>query len=159
MTRCTFGPNASNALSDQYRQMIDEGYGETTGVQDFCRKAQLVNYTSNKALYEGWLDHMWDDASGVMIWMGQSLTPSMVCQTYDYYDLTGAYWGCRQACEPLSINTEEAIVCIFQIAPSLLSFLKTVWVASCGRKPTDNRYVRRWANCFSKNLRRSPPKK
>lgn len=99
-----FGSNASNALPDKYIQMITEGFGEASGVEDFCRKAQLVNYTSNKALYEGWLDHIWDDASGVMTWMGQSAYPSMVWQTYDYYyDLTGAYWGCRQACEPLHI--------------------------------------------------------
>ena len=32
-------------------------------------------------------------------------TPSMVWQTYDYYyDLTGAYWGVRKACEPVHIQ-------------------------------------------------------
>lgn len=99
-----FGTNASNALPEQYRKMIDEGYGKATDVEDFCKKAQLVNYESNKALYEGWLDHIWEDASGVMTWMGQSAYPSMVWQTYDYYyDLTGAFWGCRSACEPLHI--------------------------------------------------------
>ena len=47
---------------------------------------------------------MWEDASGIMLWMGQSSYPSMVWQTYDYYyDLTGAYWGCKSACEPLHI--------------------------------------------------------
>lgn len=99
-----FGPNASNALPDRYRTMIREGYGEASALEDFCRKAQLVNYTSNKAMYEGWLDHIWENASGILTWMGQSAYPSMVWQTYDYYyDLTGAYWGCRQACEPLHI--------------------------------------------------------
>lgn len=39
-----------------------------------------------------------------MTWMGQSAYPSMVWQTYDYYyDLTGAYWGTKSACEPLHI--------------------------------------------------------
>ena len=47
---------------------------------------------------------MWEDASGIMTWMGQSAYPSLVWQTYDYYyDLTGAYWGCKRACEPLHI--------------------------------------------------------
>ena len=33
-----------------------------------------------------------------------SCYPSLVWQTYDYYyDLTGAYWGCKRACEPLHI--------------------------------------------------------
>jgi hypothetical protein len=47
---------------------------------------------------------MWDDASGIMMWMSQSAYPSMVWQTYDYYyDLTGAYWGAKQACVPVHI--------------------------------------------------------
>ena len=60
-------------------------------------------------MYEGWLDHIWEDASGIMTWMGQSAYPSMVWQTYDYYyDLTGAYWGCKSACEPLHIYWNPA---------------------------------------------------
>jgi hypothetical protein len=99
-----FGSNAGNALPQQYIQMINEGYGKAQGIDDFCRKAQLINMVSNKAMYEGWLDHMWNDASGIMTWMGQSAYPSMVWQTYDYYyDLTGAYWGCKCACEPLHV--------------------------------------------------------
>lgn len=99
-----FGPNAGNGLPEQYRADIDNKYGKATSVEDFCRKAQLINLESNKALYEGWLDRMWEDASGVMNWMGQSAYPSMVWQTYDYYyDLTGAYFGCKRGCEPLHI--------------------------------------------------------
>lgn len=99
-----FGQNAFNALPDRYAESINKGFGEAKDAEDFCRKAQLINLESNKALYEGWLDHIWEDASGVMTWMGQSAYPSMVWQTYDYYyDLTGAYWGCKSACEPLHI--------------------------------------------------------
>ena len=99
-----FGTNAGNALHQQYIQMVNEGYGTATNLYDFTRKAQYVNYVSNKAMYEGWLDHIWEDASGIMTWMGQSAYPSMVWQTYDYYyDLTGAFWGCKSACEPLHI--------------------------------------------------------
>lgn len=99
-----FGSGAGNALPDRYAESIDREFGTALDAQDFCRKAQLVNIESNKALFEGWLDHMWEDASGIMLWMGQSAYPSMVWQTYDYYyDLTGAYWGCKSACEPLHI--------------------------------------------------------
>ena len=98
-----FGEKAGNALPQQYCQMVD-AYEEASDAKDFCRKAQLVNLQSNKAMYEGWVDHMWDDASGLMNWMGQSAYPSMVWQTYDYYyDLTGAYWGCKYGSEPLHV--------------------------------------------------------
>lgn len=99
-----FGQSAFNAAPDRYDASLAKGFGVPSGIEDYCRKAQLINIESNKAMYEGWLDRMWDDASGIMTWMGQSAYPSMVWQTYDYYyDLTGAYWGTKSACEPLHI--------------------------------------------------------
>ena len=99
-----FGQNAFNAAPDRYDASITKGFGKPEGIEDYCRKAQLVNIESNKAMYEGWLDRMWEDASGIMTWMGQSAYPSMVWQTYDYYyDLTGAFWGAKSACEPVHI--------------------------------------------------------
>lgn len=100
-----FGPSAANGGPDNYARTITQSYGRPDGIEDFCRKAQLLNIETNKALYEGWQHHMWDDASGVMTWMSQPAYPSMVWQTYDYYyDLTGAYWGVRKACEPVHIQ-------------------------------------------------------
>lgn len=99
-----FGQNAFNAAPERYTAYITERYGTPAGVEDFTLKAQLLNMESNRAMYEGWLAHMWDDASGIMTWMSQSAYPSMVWQTYDYYyDLTGAYWGVKQACVPVHI--------------------------------------------------------
>jgi len=104
-----FGKSAANAGPDRYEDAINKGYGTATGIEDYCRKAQLVNIETNKALYEGWEHHMWDDASGVMTWMSQSAYPSFVWQTYDYYyDLTGAYWGVKKACEPVHIQWSYA---------------------------------------------------
>lgn len=99
-----FGQNAFNADPDGYVRMLTENWGAPADAADFCKKGQLLNYESNKAMYEGWIDHIWDDASGIMTWMSQSAYPSMVWQTYDYYfDPTGAYWGCKSACEPVHI--------------------------------------------------------
>ncbi|WP_321335262.1 discoidin domain-containing protein [uncultured Bacteroides sp.] len=99
-----FGSSAFNAAPDRYDASISKEFGKPQNIEDYCRKAQLINYESNKAMYEGWLDRMWEDASGVMTWMGQSAYPSMVWQTYDYYyDPTGAYWGTKSGCEPIHI--------------------------------------------------------
>ncbi|WP_256010393.1 discoidin domain-containing protein [Desertivirga xinjiangensis] len=104
-----FGESAANAGPDRYQESIDHRYGKALGIEDFCLKAQLLNIETNKALYEGWLHHMWNDASGVMTWMSQSAYPSFVWQTYDYYyDLNGAYWGVKKACEPLHIQWSYA---------------------------------------------------
>jgi beta-galactosidase/beta-glucuronidase len=104
-----FGPSAANGGPDRYFKTINASYGTPTGIEDFCKKAQLVNIETNKALYEGWQHHMWNDASGVMTWMSQSAYPSFVWQTYDYYyDLNGAYWGVKKACEPVHIQWSYA---------------------------------------------------
>lgn len=100
-----FGPSAGNAGPDRYDDGIKNRYGAALGIEDYCRKAQLLNIETNKAMYEGWEDNIWEDASGIMTWMSQSAYPSLVWQTYDYYyDLTGAYWGAKKACEPLHIQ-------------------------------------------------------
>ncbi|MDR1683682.1 MAG: discoidin domain-containing protein [Candidatus Symbiothrix sp.] len=104
-----FGQLAANAGPEKYFSTIELNYGKAKGIEDFCRKAQLLNYESNKAMYEGWLHHIWNDATGIMTWMSQSAYPSFVWQTYDYYyDLTGAYWGVKKACEPLHIQWSYA---------------------------------------------------
>ncbi len=104
-----FGPQAANAGPDRYEEALAENYGEPTGIEDFCRKAQLLNLEVNKAMYEGWQHHMWQNATGIMTWMSQSAYPSLVWQTYDYYfDPTGAYWGVRKACEHIHIQWSHA---------------------------------------------------
>lgn len=99
-----FGPLAFNAGPDNYDASVN-AYGTAKDIEDYCRKAQFVNVETNKAMFEGWQDRIGEDASGIMTWMSQSAYPSMVWQTYDYYyDLTGAYFGAKKACEPLHIQ-------------------------------------------------------
>lgn len=80
-------------------------YGEPTGIEDFCRKAQMVNTEVFKAIYEAWNDRMWDDCTGVMIWMSNPAWTSLTWNTYDYFmDATGCYFACKKACEPIHIQ-------------------------------------------------------
>lgn len=104
-----FGPSAMYAGPDAYTKGIDDRYGPPAGIEEFCRKAQLLNLETNKAMFEGWRDNLWTDATGLLLWMSQSAFPSMVWQTYDYYlDATGAYWGAKSACEPVHIQWNPA---------------------------------------------------
>jgi hypothetical protein len=52
-----------------------EAYGAPTSIEDFCRKAHMVNLEGFKAMYEAWGDKMWDDCTGVMIWMSNPAWP------------------------------------------------------------------------------------
>jgi hypothetical protein len=126
-----FGELAGNAGPDKYSSTIELNYGKVKGIEDFCTKAQLLNYESNKAMYEGWLHHIWNDATGIMTWMSQSAYPSFVWQTYDYYyDLTGAYWGVKKACEPVHIQWSYADNSVKVINTSLDSYTNVKAVAT-----------------------------
>jgi len=100
-----FGKEASNAKPVDYKTAVNKEFGESTNLEEFCEKAQLLNIEVMKGMYEAWNDKMWHDASGLLVWMSQSAYPSFVWQTYDYYyDPTGAYWGAKKACENLHIQ-------------------------------------------------------
>ncbi len=84
-----------------YIARVNRNYGPATSLEDFCRKAQMVNLESAKAMYEAWQS---SQGSGVLVWMTQSAWPCMICQMYDYYfEPTAAYFGAKSACEPLHI--------------------------------------------------------
>lgn len=58
-----FGQMAFNAGPERHTAVIENSYGGAKDAKEFCTKSQWVSYESNKALYEGWLDHMWNDAT------------------------------------------------------------------------------------------------
>ncbi len=97
-----------NKLPHIYKQQVDERYGTAVGIEDFCQKAQMVNLETYKAIFESWNHKMWDDCGGALLWMSQSAWPSTIWQTYDYYfEGTGAYYGCKKACEPIHVQWDS----------------------------------------------------
>lgn len=100
-----FGKSASNASPVEYKQAINSQYGESSSLEEFCGKAQILNLETMKGMFEAWNDKMWNDAAGLILWMSHPAYPSFVWQTYDYYyNPTGAYWGAKKACEHIHIQ-------------------------------------------------------
>ena len=88
-----------------YIQTIDSKYGKSTSLDDFCKKAQLVNYDSHRAMFESWNSKLWNKASGMLLWMSHPAWPSMVWQTYSWdYETFGSFFGSKKACEPVHIQ-------------------------------------------------------
>lgn len=122
-----FGPKAKNAFPDNYQQALGNRYGAASDIEDFCRKAQLLNLETMKAMFEGWLDRSDKTASGMIIWMSHPAYPCFVWQTYDYYyDTTGAYWGAKAACEPVHIfwNSNDDRIRVVNTTRTALKGLK-----------------------------------
>ena len=98
---CTHG----NQRVDTYQAAIEQRLGVSSGLDDFCTKAQFVNYENIRAMFEGWNTKLWNDASGLMLWMSNPAHHSTVWQTYDYdLDVNGTYYGARKGCEAVHIQ-------------------------------------------------------
>ncbi|KAL9233289.1 hypothetical protein vseg_008310 [Gypsophila vaccaria] len=84
-------------------------YGTPKDLDDFCLKAQLVNYVQYRALLEGWTSHMWTKFTGVLIWKTQNPWTGLRGQFYDHlHDQTGGFYGCRSAAEPIHVQLNLA---------------------------------------------------
>jgi hypothetical protein len=94
-----------NQNPDTYANAISALYGPSVTLDDFCRKAQLVNYESMRAIFEAWNANLWDNGTAIMLWMSNPAWRSTVWQTYDYdLDVNGSYYGSRKGCEPVHVQ-------------------------------------------------------
>ncbi|MET4108287.1 sugar-binding domain-containing protein [Hymenobacter sp. UYP22] len=88
-----------------YLADIARRYGPSANLDDFTRKAQLLNYDSHRAIFEAWNSRLWRTTSGVLLWMSHPAWPSMIWQLYSSdYSTHGAYYGAQKACEPVHIQ-------------------------------------------------------
>lgn len=80
-------------------------YGTPENLDDFCLKAQLVNYIQYRALLEGWTSRMWTKYTGVLIWKTQNPWTGLRGQFYDHlHGQTAGFYGCRCALEPVHVQ-------------------------------------------------------
>ncbi|CAM6101571.1 unnamed protein product [Calypogeia fissa] len=84
-------------------------YGKIKDMEDFCYKAQLVNYIQYKALIESWNSRMWERYSGVLIWKTQNPWSGLRGGLYDFLlAQTGGFFGTQSAAEPVHIQLNLA---------------------------------------------------
>jgi hypothetical protein len=82
-------------------------FGAPTSLEDFERKAQLLNYVTHRAIFEGMNAHLWAPNSGRLLWMTQPAWPSTVWQMLSSdYDTQASYYGVKKACEPVHIQLD-----------------------------------------------------
>ena len=81
-----------------------DAYGSAKNVEDFAKKAQLINYNQYRGLVEGFTANMWDWYTGFIIWKTQNPWTAMRGQMYDYYlDPNACLYGLHTGGEPLHI--------------------------------------------------------
>ncbi|WP_229253792.1 glycosyl hydrolase 2 galactose-binding domain-containing protein [Dyadobacter sp. NIV53] len=86
-----------------------DAYGKPKDLQDFGKKAQLVNYDQYRSMMEGFSAHMWDWYTGVIIWKTQNPWTALRGQMYDYYlDPNACLYGLHNGSAPLHIMYNHA---------------------------------------------------
>lgn len=87
-----------------YDTALDHRYGKAKTLEDYVRKAQLMDYEGERAMFEAYGRNKYT-STGVIQWMLNSGWPSLIWNLYDYYLRPGGgYFGTRKACEPLHVQ-------------------------------------------------------
>ncbi|MCU7512894.1 MAG: glycoside hydrolase family 2 [Ignavibacteria bacterium] len=97
------GGNAFNTV-DRYNEILNNRMGTANNLEDYCTKAQFMNYEGMRAMFEAFASNK-PNATGVIQWMYNSAWPKLWWQLYDYYLMpNGAFYGAKKACEPVHIQ-------------------------------------------------------
>jgi Glycosyl hydrolase 2 galactose-binding domain-like/Exo-beta-D-glucosaminidase Ig-fold domain/Glycosyl hydrolases family 2/Concanavalin A-like lectin/glucanases superfamily len=82
-------------------------FGAPANFEDFERKAQMLDYVSHRAIFEGMNAHLWAPNSGRMLWMTQPAWASNVWEIFSHdYDTQSSFYGVKKACEPVHIQLD-----------------------------------------------------
>jgi hypothetical protein len=128
----------------KYDNAIRTIYGKPSSIEDYAKKAQYVNATSYRAMFEAANHRMWDITSGVMLWKLNSCWPDVCWQFYDWYLCpNAAYYFSKKAMEPIHIqlNANNSIISVInarhaplkdvEISARLIDFqMQTKWTYS-----------------------------
>ena len=88
-----------------YRNAANSLYGLPESFEDFNKKIQMINYDSFRNIFESWNSKLWNNTSGVLLWMSHPAWPSVIWQTYSWdYGVYGSFYGSQKACEPVHIQ-------------------------------------------------------
>jgi exo-1,4-beta-D-glucosaminidase len=89
---------------DIFTEALTKRLGAAAGVEDYARKAQLMAYDGERAMFEAYGRNKFG-STGVIQWMMNNAWPSMIWHLYDYYLRPGGgYFGAKKGCEPLHIQ-------------------------------------------------------
>jgi beta-galactosidase/beta-glucuronidase len=82
-------------------------FGAPVSLEDFERKAQMLDYVDHRAIFEGMNAHLWSPNSGRLLWMTQPAWPSNTWQILNAdYDTQSSFYAVKKACEPLHVQLD-----------------------------------------------------
>jgi Exo-beta-D-glucosaminidase Ig-fold domain/Glycosyl hydrolases family 2/Concanavalin A-like lectin/glucanases superfamily/Glycosyl hydrolases family 2, TIM barrel domain len=96
---------SGNGAVKSFTDTMAAKFGAPTSLADFERKAQMLNYDSYRAIFEGMNAELWTRNSGRLLWMTQPAWPSTAWQILSHdYDTHAAFYGSMKAAEKLHVQ-------------------------------------------------------
>jgi exo-1,4-beta-D-glucosaminidase len=84
-----------------FADALNARFGEPADVERFAQLAQLLNYETQRAMFEAYTRNR-PRATGVIQWMLNNAWPSLIWHLFDWYLRPGGgFFATRKACEPL----------------------------------------------------------
>jgi hypothetical protein len=98
---------AGNGDVRPFDEHMETMFGAATNLDDYVRKAQMMNYVDHRAIFEGMNAHLWSPNSGRMLWMTQPAWPSTMWEIFTSdYGTQASYYGVKKACEPVHVQLD-----------------------------------------------------
>jgi len=91
-----------------FMRVLEAEFGPARDLADFERKAQMLNYESYRAIFEGFAAGLWTTNSARMLWMTHPAWPSTDFQIYSSdYDTHAAFYGAKKGAEPVHVQMNQ----------------------------------------------------
>ncbi len=98
---------SGNGEMAPFMAQMQAEFGAPVSLEDFERKAQMLDYVDHRAIFEGMNAHLWSPNSGRMLWMTQPAWPSNTWQILDSdYDTQSSFYGVKKACERVHVQLD-----------------------------------------------------
>jgi hypothetical protein len=96
-----------NGSSAPFMAEIEKEFGAAASLEDFGRKAQMLNFVQHRAIFEGMNAHLWAPNTGRLLWMTQPAWPSSNWQIFSSdYDTQASYYAVKKASEMLHVQLD-----------------------------------------------------
>jgi hypothetical protein len=95
--------------NDAFNQHLQAQFGVADSLEDYERKAQMMNYVDYRAIFEGFNAHLWAPNAGRLLWMTQPAWPSTLWGIISSdYDTQASFYATKKACEPVHVQLDLA---------------------------------------------------
>ena len=132
---------SENGTVQPFIATMETEFGAPGSLEDFERKAQMIDYVGHRAIFEGFAAHLWQPNSARMIWMTQPSWPSMEWNFLSWdYDTQSSFYGTKKACEPIhaQLNLTDGSVDLINLGGAQSLNVRTLVVSLDGKILSDH---------------------